>query len=93
MSGVMIDHPDRDVTAAARCGHSGLGLANHDIAAARACGAVACAVATGSEPAEALAEADVVFASLAELPAWHAARYGAAPAVTAPAAPRDPADR
>ena len=53
----------------------------HDIAAARACGAVACAVATGSEPAEALAEADVVFASLAELPAWHAARFGADPPV------------
>jgi phosphoglycolate phosphatase len=48
----------------------------HDIAAARTCGAVACAVATGSEPADALAGADVVFASLAELPAWHAARFG-----------------
>jgi len=47
----------------------------HDISAARACGAVACAVATGSDPAEALAHADVVFASLAELPAWHAARF------------------
>lgn len=47
----------------------------HDIAAARACGAVACAVATGSDPAEALTGADVVFASLAELPAWHAARF------------------
>jgi phosphoglycolate phosphatase-like HAD superfamily hydrolase len=47
----------------------------HDISAARACGAVACAVATGSDPAEALAHADVVFASMAELPAWHAARF------------------
>jgi phosphoglycolate phosphatase len=73
----------------------------HDIAAARACGAVACAVATGSEPAEALAEADVVFASLAELPAWHIARYGAEPseetarsrAPSAPGAPTNPADR
>jgi len=66
----------------------------HDIAAARACGAVACAVATGSDPAEALAGADAVFASLAELPAWHAARYGGSPAVavTAPGAPRAPAD-
>jgi phosphoglycolate phosphatase len=48
----------------------------HDISAARACGAVACAVATGSDSAEALAHADVVFASLTELPAWHAARFG-----------------
>jgi phosphoglycolate phosphatase-like HAD superfamily hydrolase len=48
----------------------------HDIGAAHACGALACAVATGSDPAEALAHADVVFASLAELPAWHAARFG-----------------
>jgi phosphoglycolate phosphatase len=48
----------------------------HDISAARACGVVACAVATGSDPAEALAHADVVLASLAELPAWHAARFG-----------------
>jgi phosphoglycolate phosphatase-like HAD superfamily hydrolase len=48
----------------------------HDITAARACSAVVCAVATGSDPAEALAHADVVFASMAELPAWHAARFG-----------------
>jgi len=48
----------------------------HDIAAARACGATVCAVATGSDSAEALAHADVVFASLHELPAWHQARYG-----------------
>jgi phosphoglycolate phosphatase len=47
----------------------------HDIAAARACGAIACAVSTGSDAAEALAHADVVFSSLAELPAWHAARF------------------
>jgi phosphoglycolate phosphatase-like HAD superfamily hydrolase len=43
----------------------------HDITAARACGATMCAVATGSDSAEALAHADVVFRSLAELPAWH----------------------
>jgi phosphoglycolate phosphatase-like HAD superfamily hydrolase len=49
----------------------------HDISAARACGAVACAVATGSDPADALQHADVVFTSLAELPAWHTARYAA----------------
>lgn len=49
----------------------------HDITAARACGAVACAVATGSDPAEALGHADVVLAAMSELPAWHAARFGA----------------
>lgn len=48
----------------------------HDIAAARAVGATVCAVATGSDPRDALAHADVVFDSLAELPAWHAARFG-----------------
>lgn len=48
----------------------------HDISAARACGATVCAVATGSDPAEALAHADVVFRSLVELPAWHSARFG-----------------
>jgi phosphoglycolate phosphatase-like HAD superfamily hydrolase len=48
----------------------------HDISAARACGAVACAVATGSDPAEALTHADVVLTSMAELPAWHTARFG-----------------
>ena len=47
----------------------------HDISAARACGAIACAVATGSDEASALAHADVVFASMAELPAWHARRF------------------
>jgi HAD superfamily hydrolase (TIGR01549 family) len=47
----------------------------HDISAARACGATVCAVATGSDPAEALAHADAVFRSLHELPAWHAARF------------------
>ncbi|MEO8842480.1 MAG: HAD family hydrolase [Kofleriaceae bacterium] len=47
----------------------------HDISAARACGATVCAVATGSDPAEALAHADVVFRSLGELPAWHAQRF------------------
>lgn len=48
----------------------------HDIAAARACGATMCAVATGSDPADVLAHADAVFASLSELPAWHARRFG-----------------
>lgn len=47
----------------------------HDIAAARACGATVCAVATGGDPAEALAGADAVFASMSELPAWHARRF------------------
>jgi phosphoglycolate phosphatase-like HAD superfamily hydrolase len=47
----------------------------HDIAAARAAGATACAVATGVDPAEALAEADAVLASMSELPAWHARRF------------------
>jgi phosphoglycolate phosphatase-like HAD superfamily hydrolase len=47
----------------------------HDISAARACGATVCAVATGSDPAEALAHADAVFATLHELPTWHSARF------------------
>jgi phosphoglycolate phosphatase-like HAD superfamily hydrolase len=42
----------------------------HDISAARANGATVCAVATGSDPADKLGHADVVFASLVELPAW-----------------------
>jgi len=49
----------------------------HDISAARACGATVCAVATGSDSAEALAGADAVFTSMTELPAWHAERYRA----------------
>jgi phosphoglycolate phosphatase-like HAD superfamily hydrolase len=48
----------------------------HDISAARACGAVACAVATGGDPAEALGHADVVLSTMAELPGWHTARFG-----------------
>ncbi|HEU0032182.1 MAG TPA: HAD family hydrolase [Kofleriaceae bacterium] len=48
----------------------------HDIAAARACGATVCAVATGADPAERLADADGVLATMAELPAWHARRFG-----------------
>ena len=48
----------------------------HDIAAARACGATVCAVATGSDPADKLAHADALFQSMHELPAWHAARFG-----------------
>jgi phosphoglycolate phosphatase-like HAD superfamily hydrolase len=52
------------------------GVADHDdLAAARACGAVACAVATGADRADALGHADVVLASMTELPAWHAARF------------------
>src|SRR5207237_2249785 len=46
----------------------------HDIAAARACGATVCAVATGADSADKLAHADAVFATLRELPAWHLAR-------------------
>jgi phosphoglycolate phosphatase len=48
----------------------------HDISAARACGAVACAVATGSDPADVLGHADVVLSTMAELPGWHAGRFG-----------------
>ena len=48
----------------------------HDIAAARACGAKVVAVATGSDTADALAHADAVLTTMAELPAWHVARYG-----------------
>ena len=47
----------------------------HDIAAARACGAVAAAVATGSDARDALGEADVVWDGLDELPTWHAQRF------------------
>jgi phosphoglycolate phosphatase-like HAD superfamily hydrolase len=48
----------------------------YDIAAARACHATVVAVATGADPAERLGEADAVLASMVELPAWHAARFG-----------------
>ena len=48
----------------------------HDIAAARACDALVCAVATGPDSADRLGDADAVFASMAELPAWHAQRFG-----------------
>jgi len=48
----------------------------YDIAAARACNATVCAVATGADSATALADADAVFTSMAELPAWHSARFG-----------------
>jgi phosphoglycolate phosphatase-like HAD superfamily hydrolase len=47
----------------------------HDIAAARACGVQVCAVATGPDPADALGEADAVFARLDELLPWHHARW------------------
>jgi phosphoglycolate phosphatase len=47
----------------------------HDISAARACDAIAVAVTTGSDPAEKLGHADIVLASLHELPAWHLARF------------------
>jgi phosphoglycolate phosphatase-like HAD superfamily hydrolase len=46
-----------------------------DIAAARACGATAVAVATGADSADALAHADAVLASMSELLAWHEARF------------------
>lgn len=47
----------------------------HDVAAARACGAVAIAVATGSFTRAELAacEPDALWDTLAELPRWHAA--------------------
>jgi len=48
----------------------------YDIAAARACGATVAAVATGSDPADRLADADAVFSSMTQLPAWHASRFG-----------------
>lgn len=48
----------------------------YDIAAAKTCGATACAVATGNDPASALSDADAVLTSMVELPAWHAARFG-----------------
>jgi phosphoglycolate phosphatase-like HAD superfamily hydrolase len=48
----------------------------HDIAAARACKATVVAVATGADPADKLAHADAVFASMHELPGWHTARFG-----------------
>lgn len=48
----------------------------HDISAARANNATVVAVATGADPADKLAHADAVMASLNELPAWHAARFG-----------------
>jgi phosphoglycolate phosphatase-like HAD superfamily hydrolase len=47
----------------------------HDISAARACNATVIAVATGADPADKLAHADAVFASMRELPAWHLARF------------------
>jgi len=59
----------------------------HDISAARACGAIACAVTTGSDAPEALGHADVVFGSLRELPAWHTARFDRVTAAVAPTAP------
>jgi phosphoglycolate phosphatase len=48
----------------------------HDISAARACNATVVAVATGADPADALAHADAVFPDLRDLPAWHATRFG-----------------
>ena len=58
----------------------------HDISAARACGAIACAVATGSDEAAALQHADVVLASMTELPAWHARTFTASGTPTGSAA-------
>ena len=48
----------------------------HDIAAARACRATVVAVATGSDPADKLRDADVVLPAMTGLPAWHATRFG-----------------
>lgn len=49
----------------------------HDVAAARACGALCVAVTTGGDSRAALAAAgaDVVFDGLAPICAWHAARF------------------
>lgn len=47
----------------------------YDIAAARACSATVVAVATGSDPAAKLGDADAVLSTMAELPAWHAERF------------------
>ncbi|MCW5802736.1 MAG: HAD family hydrolase [Deltaproteobacteria bacterium] len=52
-----------------------VGDTTHDIAAARACKATVCAVATGSDARDLLAGADAVFDAMTELPAWHAARF------------------
>jgi phosphoglycolate phosphatase len=51
---------------------AGIFVGDHpgDVAAARAAGAVAVAVATGPFPAQGLAEADVVLADLTAFPAW-----------------------
>lgn len=48
----------------------------HDIAAGRACHATVCAVTTGADSPDQLGDADAVFTSLAELPAWHTRRFG-----------------
>lgn len=47
----------------------------HDIAAARACKAKVVAVATGSDPADQLRDADTVLTTMFDLRAWHDARY------------------
>ncbi|MGE0866961.1 MAG: HAD family hydrolase [Kofleriaceae bacterium] len=47
----------------------------HDIAAARACNATACAITTGADDAETLAHADVVFTSMHQLVDWHTRRF------------------
>ncbi len=51
-----------------------------DVVAARACGVLAIAVATGPIGADQLAASrpDALFTTLAELPAWHAARHDGA---------------
>lgn len=51
----------------------------HDITAARANGATACAVTSGGYDAAQLSAADVVFTSLAELPRWHTRLVTAVP--------------
>lgn len=59
-----------------------------DVSAAHACGATAIAVATGSVSRSELEAtgADVVFDTLAELPAWHAVAAARGPALDAAAA-------
>ena len=47
----------------------------HDIAAARACNANVVAVATGSDSADKLGDADVVLTTMSDLPAWHDERF------------------
>jgi phosphoglycolate phosphatase len=83
MGGYGCDHRDRHRLVARAIERAGgiepvvvIGDTPFDVAAARVCGAVAIAVATGSVGREALeaCEPDAVMDTLAELPAWHAAQ-------------------